>query len=72
MADKAPVAQLTVILMFFCPEATAVPAVKLAMSERLSVSSVMLGWSIKKLHVGAVDFGTLTTSKVLVGVVVVG
>ena len=48
------------------------PVVKLAMSERLSVSSVMLGWSIKKLHVGAVDFGTLTTAKVAVEVVVVG
>ena len=35
------------------------PAVKLAMSETLIVPSVMLGWSIKKLHVGAVDAGTL-------------
>ena len=72
LADKAPAAQLTVILMLLCTEATAVPAVKLAISERLSVSSVMLGWSIKKLHVGAVDFGTLTTAKVAVEVVVVG
>ena len=42
------------------------PVVKLAMSERLSVSSVMLGWSIKKLHVGAVDAGTLISRRSVV------
>jgi len=72
LADKAFASQLTVMLTFFCPAATAVPAVKFSISAGLIVSSVMFGVSTLKLQVGAVDFGTLTTAKVTVEVVVVG
>ena len=69
MADKAPVAQLTVRLIFFCAASMAVPAFKFAISESLIGSSVMFGGSIKKLQVGLVDFGTFTTAKEAVEVV---